>query len=927
MRLWLHPVHASKKKKQKGRGGEYVEPVAWRPTTETWSESQQSHQFSLDKLVRRAIHGLELSTDPVHHIELDWLIKTAFACPLLMHADASFNVTVGSRHLSVSPTRTSKQALLTQLPLASSDIMWAACLSANSDDSGQGAASAQYILAILPTGRSPELDQRKCFEKAWLVCVGGCTGAAFRDLLSELGLRGAIRWDLHDNYELDEATRPPGVVSAGRGFQAVARSLIPPRSSASSEESADGNIELQLMKETGAKGNRWRTRETPGPSPSSEGSVSFGIKRVVQAPKQVKLCEQVRREISFLAQFRGHPNITNFIGAFCYSEDLEVKHSEGAASSSSASGICPGAKVWSIITELYPKGDLHDYIWDRGALGKAEGLQLFCGIASALAHLHAHQVMHRDVKADNILITEQGGAVLADFGLAAHIDDEVAMQEHKGTPGYAAPEVVCAQSYGLKADVFSAGVVFYFVFSGQLPFPGPGTHCNCNKAPEPKCILTPASMVCQETCLGCFMACFRKTHNTALQADRQKTWLPEIVHRKEPQGGLPMFGTAVVRNADTRVLSGLLSGGSQSVEMWSHSVEPRMKASEEKEDEKWNPLEPDKTFTPQSGDKVTPQETDKARQLWWSQSAEQIASVGGSMLLAPQAQQSDLQQGASFSKMSVTLPLSPMQCKTAMCYGIAQETVIWLADGNGRHASTSEGHELHNCNVFYHEHRPEKLTERDFIDFICSVYEGREAELDEALRQKYGTGLRLPSGAPPQLAQAALSAAALAQAADLASRQRAAAAVASAPLGLGVAGFQAPMLEPAYAGLQEAWLAQAAASAPAAAAAAAAASAATAAASAAAVARAQAAQKSAQLAEQRAMQWMHQNAAELYPALPFLPFPVAGALHDDTVKDYSEGPDFSWIDQIVGGEEASEEVQKRREAQAASPDRRMVRVR
>lgn len=47
---------------------------------------------------------------------------------------------------------------------------------------------------------------------------------------------------------------------------------------------------------------------------------------------------------------------------------------------------------------------------------------------------------------------------------------------------------------------------------------------------------------------------------------------------------------------------------------------------------------------------------------------------------------------------------------------------------------------------FYHEHRPEKLTERDFIDFICSIYEGREAELDEALRQKYGTGLRLPLG-------------------------------------------------------------------------------------------------------------------------------------------------------------------------------------
>lgn len=44
---------------------------------------------------------------------------------------------------------------------------------------------------------------------------------------------------------------------------------------------------------------------------------------------------------------------------------------------------------------------------------------------------------------------------------------------------------------------------------------------------------------------------------------------------------------------------------------------------------------------------------------------------------------------------------------------------------------------------FYHAHRPEKATERDFIDFICFVYEGREAELDKAFRQKYGTGLRL----------------------------------------------------------------------------------------------------------------------------------------------------------------------------------------
>jgi len=59
---------------------------------------------------------------------------------------------------------------------------------------------------------------------------------------------------------------------------------------------------------------------------------------------------------------------------------------------------------------------------------------------------------------------------------------------------------------------------------------------------------------------------------------------------------------------------------------------------------------------------------------------------------------------------------------------------------------------LRNAMVrFYHEHRPEKLTERDFIDFISSLYAGREAELDEALRQKYGAGLRLDSANPEDL--------------------------------------------------------------------------------------------------------------------------------------------------------------------------------
>jgi len=59
---------------------------------------------------------------------------------------------------------------------------------------------------------------------------------------------------------------------------------------------------------------------------------------------------------------------------------------------------------------------------------------------------------------------------------------------------------------------------------------------------------------------------------------------------------------------------------------------------------------------------------------------------------------------------------------------------------SGRHALLREA-----IVRFYHQHRPDKLAECDFLDFICSVYEGREAELDDALRQKYGIGLQLAS--------------------------------------------------------------------------------------------------------------------------------------------------------------------------------------
>jgi len=92
-------------------------------------------------------------------------------------------------------------------------------------------------------------------------------------------------------------------------------------------------------------------------------------------------------------------------------------------------------------------------------------------LLSALAHIHSHEIAHRDVKA-NVLLTKHGRAVLTDFGLAAPTSDAEAMCKLCGTPGYAAPEVITRKQPGVKIDIFSAGATLYFILCGRLPFRG-----------------------------------------------------------------------------------------------------------------------------------------------------------------------------------------------------------------------------------------------------------------------------------------------------------------------------------------------------------------------------------------------------------------------------------------------------------------------
>jgi len=94
-------------------------------------------------------------------------------------------------------------------------------------------------------------------------------------------------------------------------------------------------------------------------------------------------------------------------------------------------------------------------------------LQIF----QALEHIHAHSISHRDVKLENILISEKLDITLIDFGLCGFVEENRLLREWCGSDNYLAPEICRRVPYdGYKADIFSSGVVLFALLFGVFPF-------------------------------------------------------------------------------------------------------------------------------------------------------------------------------------------------------------------------------------------------------------------------------------------------------------------------------------------------------------------------------------------------------------------------------------------------------------------------
>ncbi|ONH68016.1 Serine/threonine protein kinase KIN1 [Cyberlindnera fabianii] len=124
-----------------------------------------------------------------------------------------------------------------------------------------------------------------------------------------------------------------------------------------------------------------------------------------------------------------------------------------------------------MLFEYVSGGQMLDYIVSHGSLKERHARKFARGIGSALDYLHKNNVVHRDLKIENIMISKSGDIKIIDFGLSNMYSYEALLKTYCGSLYFAAPELLSAHPYiGPEVDVWSFGVVLYVLVCGKVPF-------------------------------------------------------------------------------------------------------------------------------------------------------------------------------------------------------------------------------------------------------------------------------------------------------------------------------------------------------------------------------------------------------------------------------------------------------------------------
>ena len=128
-------------------------------------------------------------------------------------------------------------------------------------------------------------------------------------------------------------------------------------------------------------------------------------------------------------------------------------------------------KYLYLVMDLLSGGDLRYHISIHKKFSEEQTRFFICGIIISLEYIHSNNIIHRDVKPENLVLDENGYIRLTDFGIAK-INEKDNSSETSGTPGYMSPEVIKSLNHSFPVDFFALGVIGYEFMKGERPYMG-----------------------------------------------------------------------------------------------------------------------------------------------------------------------------------------------------------------------------------------------------------------------------------------------------------------------------------------------------------------------------------------------------------------------------------------------------------------------